>query len=226
MSYVPFSSTMVSTFLEERGHTEKNPVSTVKRPKYSVKRGKTPDFSSDEFRRLLAAIDASTLIGQRDRPLFATMVYTFARVSAVVQLGVEDYFARGRRMWLRLNEKRGKVLEVPVHHLLEQYLEAAGPANEQRGPLFRSVKINRFSDRAIGRVKVWERVRHYCRIAGIEEKFGCHSHRATGITAHLKNGGSLDQAQKIAAHSSVATTKLYDRRDDTVTVEEIERIRL
>jgi integrase/recombinase XerD len=52
----------------------------------------------------------------------------------------------------------------------------------------------------------------------VEEKFGCHSYRATGITSHLKNGGSLDQAQRIAAHSSISTTELNDRRKDEVAV--------
>ncbi len=63
-----------------------------------------------------------------------------------------------------------------------------------------------------------ERVRFYCAKAGVEEKFGCHSYRATGITSHLKNGGSLDQAQRIAAHSSISTTELNDRRKDEVAV--------
>ena len=52
----------------------------------------------------------------------------------------------------------------------------------------------------------------------------CHSFRATGITIYLENGGTLETAQKIAAHESPRTTKLYDRTNDQLTLDEIERI--
>ena len=52
----------------------------------------------------------------------------------------------------------------------------------------------------------------------------CHTFRATGITAYLSNGGTLEHAQQIAWHASPKTTKLYDRTADTITVDEIERI--
>ncbi len=47
---------------------------------------------------------------------------------------------------------------------------------------------------------------------------------ATGITAYLENGGTLEHAQQIAAHESPRTTKLYDRTTDQVSLDEIERI--
>ncbi|WP_382164093.1 hypothetical protein [Hydrogenophaga sp. ANAO-22] len=52
-----------------------------------------------------------------------------------------------------------------------------------------------------------------------------HSMRATGITAYLKNGGSLEIAQQLAGHASPVTTKVYDRRTDEVSAAEVERIR-
>jgi integrase/recombinase XerD len=60
--------------------------------------------------------------------------------------------------------------------------------------------------------------------AGIKTKIGCHTFRATGITAYLKNGGRLEIAQQIAAHESSRTTGLYDRRGDDVSLDEVERI--
>ena len=50
--------------------------------------------------------------------------------------------------------------------------------------------------------------------------------RATGITAYLKNGGTLEKAAMIANHASTRTTQLYDRRSDEVNLDEIERIRI
>jgi len=37
-----------------------------------------------------------------------------------------------------------------------------------------------------------------------------HTFRATGITAYLANGGTIEKAQAIAAHESPQTTKQYD----------------
>jgi integrase len=60
--------------------------------------------------------------------------------------------------------------------------------------------------------------------AGIETKLGNHSFRATGITAYLKNGGTLEKAAAMANHASTRTTQLYDRRRDEVSLDEVERI--
>lgn len=54
----------------------------------------------------------------------------------------------------------------------------------------------------------------------------CHTFRATGITAYLENGGTIENAQAIAAHESPRTTKLYDRTSDGITLDNVERIQL
>ena len=73
------------------------PAGSVRGPKFVVTRGKTPVLSGAEMRQLLKSIDTSELIGLRDRALLGLMGYSFARVSAVVSLRVEDYFQQGRR---------------------------------------------------------------------------------------------------------------------------------
>jgi hypothetical protein len=60
---------------------------------------------------------------------------------------------------------------------------------------------------------------------GFKIKLGCHVFRATGITAYLEAGGSLENAQAMAAHESPRTTKLYDRTGDEITLDEVERSR-
>ena len=70
----------------------------------------------------------------------------------------------------------------------------------------------------------WSMIRRRAADAGIKTRIGCHSFRATGITNYLENGGTLENAQRMAGHESVRTTKLYDRRDDQLTLDEIERI--
>ena len=60
--------------------------------------------------------------------------------------------------------------------------------------------------------------------AGLAAKIGNHSCRATGITAYLENGGTLEKAAAMANHAGTRTTQLYDRRPDEVTLDEVERV--
>jgi integrase len=59
---------------------------------------------------------------------------------------------------------------------------------------------------------------------GLKIKVGCHTFRATGITAYLEAGGKLENAELMAAHECPRTTKLYDRMGDEITLDEVERI--
>jgi len=213
------------------GHVmDVNPAHAVRRPKHVVKKGKTPVLAADEARILLDSIDTSTVMGLRDRALIALMAYTFARVSAATAMKVEDYFVQGRRGWVRLYEKGGKRHEIPAHHNLDQYIEAyikvAGLQDEPKGLLFRTVagKTGRLTALRLSQADAYRMIRRGAKAAGIQTKIGNHTFRATGITAYLKNGGKLEIAQQIAAHESSRTTGLYDRRDDDVALDEVERI--
>jgi site-specific recombinase XerD len=207
-----------------------NPAHAVRGPKHIIQKGKTPILSQDEARELLSAIDTSHVVGLRDRALIATMLYSFARVDAAVHMNVEDYFPQGKRWWLRLHEKGGKFHQMPAHHRLEEfidsYVEAAGLAAEKKTPLFRTAatRTKKLTQNRMTRKDAWRMVRRRVKDARIKTEIGCHSFRATGITNYLENGGTLEKAQQMAAHSSAKTTKLYDRRNDQVTLDEVERI--
>jgi integrase len=67
-------------------------------------------------------------------------------------------------------------------------------------------------------------IQRRARVAGIRTRIGNHTFRATGITAYLKTGGTLEKAAMIANHASTCTTQLYDRRNDEVSLDEVERI--
>ncbi len=74
------------------------------------------------------------------------------------------------------------------------------------------------------RINIWYMVKRRSRAAGIPTDTSCHTFRATGITTYLKNGGSREKAQHMAGHASARTTQLYDRRDEDVSLDEVERI--
>ena len=215
------------------GVVESNPAAEVKGIKYRVKVGKTPVLSDEEMRELFNSIDVSGVMGLRDRALIAVMFFSFARISAVLGMKVEDYFPKGgRRYWLRLHEKGGRYHEVPAHHkteeFLDAYLEGAGIAEETGTPLFRSCRgrTRQVTERGLLRHDAWAMIKRRAKAAGVSTAACNHTFRASGITNYLKNGGSRDNAQKIAAHEDVRTTALYDRRDESISLDEIERIRL
>jgi len=220
-----------------------NPASSVRGPKHVVERGKTPVLSAEDARKLLDSIPLTRkgrhrgqeaqlpdLVGLRDRAFVGVMVFSFARVGAVVGMGVEDYYQNGKRRWFRLHEKGGKFHEVPAHHnakaYLDAYVEASGIGQDKKTPLFRAAagRTNVLSATAMSRTDALRMIKRRAKAAGLSDRVCCHTFRATGITAYLEAGGTIENAQAIAAHESPRTTKLYDRTSDQLTLDEVERI--
>jgi integrase/recombinase XerD len=211
-----------------------NAASSVRGPRYVLKKGKTPVLTREEMRQLIDSITPQastrlTIADLRDRALIGTLVYSFARISAVLQMDVGDYSQRGKRWWVRLQEKGGKDHEVPVHHKAEEYLDAylaAADIADQKGkPLFRVLNRRRqLSADRLNRRDALAMIKRRGKQAELGDRLGCHSFRATGITAYLENGGTIEKAQAIAAHESPRTTKLYDRTSDALSLDEIEKI--
>jgi site-specific recombinase XerD len=209
-----------------------NPAASVRGPSHIVRQGKTPVLEPAEARALLDSIDVSTHAGLRDRALVALMVYSFARVGAALAMKVEDVFTQNRRLWVRLREKGGKAHALPCHHSLEEYLtaylEQTGIMEDSKGPLFRTIGrgTGRLTRTPLPQANAYAMIARRAAAAGIATKVGNHSFRATGITAYLKNGGTLEKAAAMANHASTRTTQLYDRRRDEMSLDEVERIRV
>ena len=170
-----------------------NPAAAVRGPKHVVTKGATPVLSPAEARKLLETIDTGALAGLRDRALLSVMLYSFARVSAVLGMRRQDYFGQGSRGWLRLHEKGGKRHDVPAHHraaaALDAYVEAAG-LEEPKVALFQTVDPagRRLTGRTLDRRLVLAMIKRRAAAAGLPPSTCCHTFRATGITAYLSNG--------------------------------------
>jgi site-specific recombinase XerD len=205
-----------------------NPAQAVQAPRYSASEGKTPILSAQETRLLLDSIDVTNVWGLRNRALIAVLVFSCARVSAVVGMKLEDYFQEGKEWKLRLHEKRGKLHVVPAHHqvidYLDEYIAAAGLQGAPKKPLFRQFTRGRvLTDDPMTRHAAVQMVKRYAQQAGLPA-ICCHTFRGTGITIALENGSTLEEAQRLANHADIRTTMLYDRRDKTVKRGVVERI--
>ncbi|RYH00036.1 MAG: integrase [Alphaproteobacteria bacterium] len=207
-----------------------NPAHAVRGPSYSAKKGKTPVLAPEEARHLLACIPADTMSGKRDRALIGLMTYSFARIGAALSMEVRDVYVQNRRLWVRLHEKGGKLHEMPCHHSLEAYMDdymkAGGLKDHPRSPLFRTIGrgTGTLTETPLPQANAYAMIQRRAEVAGIDTAVCCHTFRATGITAYLKNGGTLEKAAHMANHSSTRTTQLYDRRNDEVSLDEVERI--
>lgn len=206
-----------------------NPAGSVKGPRLDVARGLTTVLAMSEVRILIESIEQSNVVGLRDRALIGTMLFGFSRVSAALSLDGCDYFASNGYRWLRLKEKAGRLIEIPVHPVLKEYLDAYVerlPSDDfATTRLFRtSAQPGKLGSMPMTRSEAYWMVRRRATMCGLSA-ICCHSFRATGITAFLNSGGLLERAQLFAGHKRLQTTKLYDRRSDELSVSEISKIR-
>jgi site-specific recombinase XerD len=207
-----------------------NPAHAVRGPRYSQKKGKTPVLDREEARALLASIDTGSLTGLRDRALIGVMIYTFARIGAVLHMNLGDYYSQGRRGWVRLHEKGGKEHEAPCHHKLEtfldEYIKEAGLVDPAEA-LFPTTGRKTGAAHRMTQKDAHRMLQRRAKAAGIKTKIGNHSLRATGITDYLKSeGASLSEARKMANHADTRTTQLYDRRADVASFDEYNRVEI
>jgi site-specific recombinase XerD len=207
-----------------------NPAAAVRGPLHIVRRCKTPALDPAEARQLIDAIDATTIIGLRDRALIGLMIYSFARICAALGIRVEDVFTQNRRLWVRLHEKGGKQHAMPCHHNLEtylhEYIDGAGLASDPKALLFQTYSraTGQLTGNPLPQANAYAMIQRRARGAEIATKICNHTFRATGLTAYLKNGGTLKNAALMANHASTRTTQLYDRRAEEVTLDEVERV--
>ena len=196
-----------------------NPVNGVERPKEGANEGKTPALSDEQANQLLNAPPPHTLKGKRDRAILAVFLFHAVRRAELSCLRVKDYSERRGVKHLCVHGKGGKIRYIPAHpraiELLGAYLDAAGHANDASGALFRSVAANRKRQpKRIDAGSLYRNVvMHYCKRLGIAMvRLGPHALRATSATNALSNGSDMAEVQEWLGHSSISTTRLYDKR--------------
>ena len=112
-----------------------------------------------------------------------------------------------------------------LDNYLNAYVDALQSA-DKKAFVFRSAmgRTGKLATTSMGQADVYRMIARRALNAKVMTKIGCHSFRATGITEYLCNGGKLEVAQQMANHESARTTGLYDRRQDQVSLDEVERI--
>lgn len=208
-----------------------NPAASVRSERLQNVEGKTPEIGIEPARKLIRSIDATNVVGLRDRAIIGILTYTAVRVGAIAKLRCGDFYADSEQHNLRFAEKRGKSREIPVRHDLQQfiasYLDAAGTGySERTTPLFRTAirRTRRLTQLAMSADDISRMVKRRICDAGLSDRLSAHSFRVTIITDLLSQGVPLEDVQNLAGHADPRTTRLYDRRQRQVTRNIVERI--
>jgi site-specific recombinase XerD len=197
-----------------------NPAASVRAGRYSTVEGKTPEIGTAQARDLLKSIDASDLVGLRDRAIIAVLIYTAAGVGAVAKLTFKSLRHDGTQYALRFSEKGGKVREIPVRHDLEQilrgYIEAAGITE---GPLFRTAvrRMKQLTTKAMSGIDNCRMMKRRLKAAGLPGQFSPHSFRVATVTDLLGQSVPLEDVQHLAGHADPRTTLTYIRSRDRLS---------
>jgi integrase/recombinase XerD len=205
--------------LVRHGAAGRNPVVDVQRPSINREEGSTAAFSKAQARRLLDAPAADTVAGLRDRAILSVGLQVGLRRAEIAALTVGDLHQNRGLDALRLTRKGGRrdalAINPQTAARIRAYLDLAGHAGDNGGPMFRPMRGNGRAHDPAGRMDpdAIDRVlRKYAAGIGLGRGYSAHSMRATFITTALENGAQLEDVQKAAGHRDPSTTKLYDRR--------------
>ena len=195
-----------------------NPVDGVKRPSEGTNEGKTPALSDEQAKQLINAPSPKTAKGRRDRAILAVLMYHALRRAELCALRVKDYGDRRGVKTLTVHGKGGKIRYVEVHpaaiRLLEDHLDATGSRHSPEAPLFQPLRMKNARQGLLPGSVYRNVVMHYAKRLGIQmELLGPHVLRTTAATNALDHGADIARVQKWLGHSSISTTRLYDRRN-------------
>jgi integrase/recombinase XerD len=195
-------------FALREGWTASDAAREVRPPVPARRLPKAISVSSVEA--LLAAPDADTPLGLRDRALLELLYGTGARISEAIGLDVDD-LDRAAGL-VRLDGKGGKQRVVPGRQLRRtrgRGLPGPGPpglvaAGRGTPALFLNARGGRLS-----RQSAWTVLRSAAARAGIAGDISPHTLRHCFATHLLDGGADVRVVQELLGHASVTTTQVY-----------------
>ncbi|MGB0906076.1 MAG: tyrosine-type recombinase/integrase [Maricaulaceae bacterium] len=227
-------------YMVDEGALASNPAASVKYAFVENRKGRTPAIAADDVRAILLSVPddpdcperPAKATDLRDKALIGLMAYTFVRIGGALSTNVEDYSYENGEMWLNMVEKGAKAHRLPITGAARDWLDAyiehcslKATGADPRAPLFQSANRNaELNGNRYHRNNAWAMVSRRAKAAGIAGNTKNHTFRATGITRFLETGGRLDDAQDIANHANVETTRRYDRRDETRLIEVLKQV--
>ncbi len=203
-------------YLRREGVLQDNPAALVSAPR--PERRMPAHLDIPDMNVLLAAPDARTPLGRRDRAILELLYASGLRLSELVGLDLDDVNLGGRLV--RVRGKGGRQRIVPFHRrageVIRDYLpvrhrlSAAAPEAPDRGrdPLFVNYRGGRLSGRSVDRL-----VRRYVALTSTRLGISPHALRHSFATHLLERGADLRSIQELLGHARVSTTQRYTHVD-------------
>ena len=221
------------SLLVERHVCLLNPALVARTERLEVNEGKTSQITAVQSRSVLSAIDTTKRIGIRDRAIIGILMWTGVRAGSIARLRRGDFYEAGEQWMLRFDEKRRRSREIPVRHdlfcYLHEYILAVEMTDAPKNAwLFRtsSGKTDRFTDNGMNGHDICRMVKRYVQKADLPDNITPHSFRVAVATDLLDQRVPFADVQYLLGHADPRTTRLYDRRQQQVTRNIVERIRL
>ena len=186
-----------------------NPMLEIDSPK---KRRTLPvALTVNEVNNLLEQPDTKKKLGLRDRALLETLYATGIRVSELINLKFTDLHEELKLV--KVFGKGSKERLIPISEVALSWIDSY--KEKVRDPLI--LKIGKNTDfiflnsrgSSLTRQAVWQIIKHYCKMAGIQKNVTPHTLRHTFATHLLENGADLRVVQEILGHSDISTTQIY-----------------
>lgn len=194
-------------FLMSDGKIQTNPARLISNPK--LPRRLPGVLSGEEVERLLAAPDAQTSRGMRDRAMLELLYASGLRVSELVGLTVAGINLEAG--WVRTLGKGSKERMVPMgskaQQSLKEYLAYSRPSLLKK----RSSSYLFVTSRAkpMSRQAFWKIIKRCGGRAGISKEISPHSLRHSFASHLLEHGADLRSVQIMLGHSDISTTQIY-----------------
>jgi len=189
-------------FLVRIGALEVSPVSVIRTPRQDKHLPRCLDI--DQVEALLAAPDASTILGARDRAIFETIYAGGLRIGELVALNVEDLDEFSEVLRVRGKGRKERLCPIgpKAVEAISAYMEMRRAGGE--GPLF----VNRDGRRISGR-SIRRKLDKYLLAAGIDPGVSPHTLRHSFATHMLNAGADLRSVQELLGHASLSSTQIY-----------------
>ncbi len=199
-------------FLRKRGISSLSPE--------RIELAKVPERSLDlisptELNRLLAAPDATTPAGLRDRAILELLFSTGLRISELCNLSIDDVDLTRDEFSVRGKGDKVRVvfLSQDAKDAIAAYLKTRRDMDDalfiQYGPKAAHAKDLRLSPRAVQRT-----LKTCAIVAGITRKVTPHVIRHSFATDLLSNGADLRSVQALLGHAHIGTTQIYTHVTD------------
>ena len=164
-----------------------------------------------EVTDLLKQPDIKKKLGLRDRALLETLYATGIRVSELINLKFTDLHEELKLV--KVFGKGSKERLIPISKVALSWIDSY--KEKVRDPLI--LKVGKNTDfiflnsrgGSLTRQAVWQIIKHYCKLAGIQKNVTPHTLRHTFATHLLENGADLRVVQEILGHSDISTTQIY-----------------